>query len=608
MSLFIRLLLMGGLGIALLFSAVLVVAGFAASPTLGWLALAAGGGLFAINCRRRSGEGWLHGTAAWASWRDMLRAGYLGASRGTLIGHVKPPRVVEAAWFLLTAPMSQSDLACRMFVSSFRGSPLPVRLAGTTHEGVIARTGAGKSASVTIPHAKTDTGNNIFFDPKGEVYQNSARDRRQMGQKVVALDPFNVVGGTDGLNPLDLIDTSKKTWQDDIRALAEALQVRTGNESEPHWQDSAVTMHCGVMTYVALHEKKERNLSFVADLLAEPSALAKVQLVLKADKNPLVARLGGMMEAYTDRERQSVLTTANRALAFLGSEPVANAVSKTTFRLADIRKGMSVYVIIPLEYMSSHSGLLRLWLTTLMKAVMRGGLDERNPVTFVIDEAPALGKLDVVKNALVQMRGYGLRLKLILQNKQQLSEMFPGQEMTALGACDAQIHFGVADYDTAELVSKQLGQATRTKVDTSGGTSRSRSYDQQGGTSTSYSSNDNWSTSQMGRELFKPEEILQLEDRTAIVLTKRCKPILTTLPRYYEKGFAALADGTTGNRVSRAKAIAVCVIACLAPVLLWLEAQRQIAIKHRPTPPTGVVQPAGAEKRDDDRLRDGEGN
>lgn len=607
MHVFLRLLLMAGTGLLLLFAAVLVLAAFAAEPTLGWLAIAVGGGIFAMNCRRRSGEGWLHGTAAWANWREMLRAGYLGASRGTLIGHVQPPRVVQATLFLFTAPMNQSALACRLFASSFRGSPLPVRLTGTTHEMVIARTGAGKGVSYVLPHAKTDPGNNIFFDPKGEVFQNSARERKRMGQKVVVLDPWNLVGGTDGLNPFDLIDASNKAWLDNLRSLSDAMVVRTGKEAEPHWSDSAVNVLTGVMAYVVLHEPKERNLSFVADILADGNALTNVQNVLKADRNPLVARLGGVMSQFVERERQSVLTTANRALAFLGSEPLVRAVSKTTFRLASIREGMSVYVVIPLEYMQSHAGLLRLWLTALMKAVMRGGLNESRPVTFVVDEAPALGKLDVVKNALVQMRGYGLRLKLILQNKQQLSEMFPGQEMTALGACDAQIHFGVSDYETAELISKQLGSATRTKFDVSGGTSRSRSYDQQGGTSYSYSDNSNWSASQMGRELLKPEEILQLDDRTAIVLTKRCKPILTTLPRCYEKGFKALADGTTGNRKTLAKAIAVCVIACLAPVLLWLEAQRQIAIKHRQPPPSGVVTPAGPEKRDDDRLRDGAG-
>ncbi len=54
-------------------------------------------------------------------------------------------------------------------------------------------------------------------------------------------------------------------------------------------------------------------------------------------------------------------------------------------------------------------------------------------------------------------------------------------------------------------------------------------------------SNDNWQ--QSARKLLKPEEVLALDERTAIVFTPGMPPIWTTLVRYYErKSWKWLAD------------------------------------------------------------------
>jgi type IV secretion system protein VirD4 len=156
-------------------------------------------------------------------------------------------------------------------------------------------------------------------------------------------------------------------------------------------------------------------------------------------------------------------------------------------------------------------------------------------VTFVLDEAASLGRMDALDDAVDKYRGYGVRLQFYYQSVSQLKKCFPeGQEQTLLSNV-SQIYFGTNDLPTAEYVSNRLGE--QTIVVTSGGTSTGVSYQSssknEGSTTKSRNANDNWA--QLGRKLLKPEEVLALDERIAITFTPGVPPIWTTLVRYYEE-------------------------------------------------------------------------
>ncbi len=197
---------------------------------------------------------------------------------------------------------------------------------------------------------------------------------------------------------------------------------------------------------------------------------------------------------------------------------------------------MTVYLVLPPDHMRAQSGLLRLWVDSMMRAVVRGGLQEQNKVHFILDEAASLGHMESIDDAVDKFRGYGIRLLFLYQSLGQLKKCFPeGQDQTLLSNC-TQVYFGINDYQTAEYVSNRLGE--KTIVVASGGTSTgtTRQTSDEGGkgsSSVSKTENDNWS--QTGRKLLKPEEILALHERTAITFAQGMRPIWTNLVRYYEE-------------------------------------------------------------------------
>jgi type IV secretion system protein VirD4 len=184
------------------------------------------------------------GTARWADGDDLERAGMLSGRSGLSVGRmsVSRPTFLRGLRGLFDMRI-RSAAACGCFMLSMRKLPPPVvsvRLARACHILETAPTGAGKNTSFVTPFLRECPDSMVVVDFKGENYLLTADARRAMGHKVVVLDPFRVVTQTpDTFNPLDQIEAGNPLAIDDCRSLAEALVIRTGEEKDPHWSDSA---------------------------------------------------------------------------------------------------------------------------------------------------------------------------------------------------------------------------------------------------------------------------------------------------------------------------------------------------------------------------------
>ncbi len=177
-------------------------------------------------------------------------------------------------------PLRRSSMAVEMFLAAFggrlRGCNSLIRSEKYVHLATFAPTGRGKGRSVLIPNLKSYQGSCVVTDPKGELFELTAGHRqREFGHRIVRLDPFAIGGpGAGCFNPLDLIDATAPDFLDQCRDLANALVVRTGHESEPHWNDSSELILLCMIAFVAAGEPDPafRNLQTIRDLLGAPTA------------------------------------------------------------------------------------------------------------------------------------------------------------------------------------------------------------------------------------------------------------------------------------------------------------------------------------------------
>ena len=537
------------------------------------------GGIFVVGAwakRRSGGTFTAFGTARWAGIKDLRAKGMLGTKTGLILGRVfdegKPSFIL--ALCVLCDPSVTSQQACELFLASVqfgrKQTLLPdyVRLPrSTVHSLICAPTGVGKSISIIYPFLFSCLESVCVIDFKGELFSKTAQFRRWvLGHRVIALDPFKVVTDSpDTLNPMDFIDKDSPTALDDCRDLAQALVVRTGDERDPHWVESAILWITAMIAVVVYYgEPIDRSLQTVRTLLTNQLRMAMaIQMMCNSDAwGGMLARLGGQLRNFTDKELNSTLTTTNRFMNFLDTQAVFASTKTSSFNPNDLRSGkLSVYLVLPPERMRSQSPLLRMWVGSLLRAMVRGGLDQKNLAHFVLDEFASMGKMEAIDDAVDKYRAYGVRLQFYVQSLSQLKICFPdGQDQTLLSNV-SQVFFGINDLPTAEYVSARLGDGTI--VLDSGGSSRgtgtSKQTSDNGSSSSGYSTSEteNYNWAQHGRRLLKPEEVLALSQRVAIVFAPGIPPLWVMLVRYFEESFPAREPSQSDRKKTMAKTVSI---------------------------------------------------
>ena len=320
------------------------------------------------------------------------------------------------------------------------------------HMLTIAPTGAGKFRSVLVPELLTYPGPIVCLDIKGEAYAVTARRRREMGHRVVRLDPFHVVGpSTDSLNFFDLFSLKNADLETDAQMIASILSDGSSLSRDPFWDISARGLVAGCIVYLAHHrDKADQILKSLRELVYADDTDYKLAVLLDTIKtmHPLAR---GEIAAYLsmpDREtRPSVLATVRSYFKALFSQRVETAFNQSTFSLCSLADSepMTIYLVVPPNKLESHRRMIRLWVTTLMAAITARRHIPDIATLFLIDEASQLGNFPPMVQAITLGRGYGVRVHSFWQDLSQLMLCYPTEWRTVINNCGVKQIFGMTD-------------------------------------------------------------------------------------------------------------------------------------------------------------------
>jgi type IV secretion system protein VirD4 len=340
----------------------------------------------------------------------------------------------------------------------------PVLYRGDNHLMTVAPTGAGKGRGVIVPNLLVYPGPAVIIDPKGEAFQVTARRRREMGQRVVVLDPFRVVVARgDRLNPLDIFDLPGALLDCDAEMLGALLSVGHQFSRDPFWSDSATGIVSGLIAHVGSTAKaEERTLNRLRGLLYADDLDYSLAVLLdtKAVVNPMARdEIVAYLSHPAKETRPSVRSTASTYIKALGSSGVAESLGQSTFSLRDVVDGkpLTVYVVIPPEKLDSHRALLRLWVGTLLTAVTSRKVTPRQRTLFLLDEAAQLGTLPALRQAITLLRGYGLQVWSFWQDLSQLRQLYPQDWQTMINNSGVLQVFGLNNHLMAKEWAEVLG-------------------------------------------------------------------------------------------------------------------------------------------------------
>lgn len=333
------------------------------------------------------------------------------------------------------------------------------------HVMVVAPTGSGKGRNLMIPTLLTSHAPAVVLDVKGEAAAVTARARREMGHEVYIIDPFRVVTETpDTLNPLDVIDPSSRGVHEDALEATEAIIGPEASLRDRFWDNWARSLVSAVVHFVLTAGDEPRTLANVSDWLNGDEVDMKLALLLdnKRVSGTSYNNIAGYLRLPERETRPSVLGTVQQHIRLFGSDVVREAMSATSFDLQGLRDGrpLTIYLVMPPDKLDSHAPILRMWLWALMSMVIRRKRNPRVPTLFIIDEMGHLGPMPIIERSVTLLRGYGVRLMMMLQSVGQIAKLYPNDHGTMASNCLAVAAFGIAKPVPAREVADQLGDLT----------------------------------------------------------------------------------------------------------------------------------------------------
>ncbi len=338
-------------------------------------------------------------------------------------------------------------------------TPEPLLYQGDGHLMTIAPTGGGKGVGVIVPNLLTYPGSVIAVDIKGELTQVTARRRREMGQRVIVLDPFGLVTDkthpSDSLNPFDLFHLPGADPESDAEMLAAQFSTDHTFSTDRYWDDTGKGLASGLIAHLATSgPPEERNPSALRKLLYMDDLDYNIATWLdKGEVKNSLARdeFVAYLSAPSDKTRPCIRTTACTYMKCLGSEVVSRAMEKSTFDLRQLIDGdpITVFLVIPPEKLESHRAVLRAWLATLLTAVLRRTRLPELRTLFVVDEAAQLGEMPLLRTAMTLLRGYGLQCWTFWQDLGQLRTLYPDDWTTMVSNSAAMQAFGLPRHGTS---------------------------------------------------------------------------------------------------------------------------------------------------------------
>ena len=403
---------------------------------------------------------------------------------------------------------------------------------GPEHVLCFAPTRSGKGVGLVVPSLLTWPGSAIVHDIKGENWTLTAGFRARHG-RVLLFDPTNPASAA--YNPL--LEVRRGEWEvRDVQNVADVLVDPEGSlERRNHWEKTSHSLLVGAILHV-LYAEADKTLAGVAAFLSDPTrpiettlqAMMTTPHLAEAGPHPVVASTARELLNKSDNERSGVLSTAMSFLGLYRDPVVAQVTRRCDWRITDLiteDRPATLYLVVPPSDISRTKPLIRLVLNQIGRRLTEDlhAKNRRHRVLLMLDEFPALGRLDFFESALAFMAGYGLKAFLIAQSLNQIEKAY-GANNSILDNCHVRVSFATNDERTAKRVSDALGTATEMKA--------MKNY--AGHRLSPWLGHLMVSRSETARPLMTPGEVMQLPPADEIVMVAGTPPIRAKKARYYE--------------------------------------------------------------------------
>lgn len=429
------------------------------------------------------------------------------------------------------------------------------------HIILAAQTGSGKGVGNVLPTLWTWKSSTLINDIKGENWQYTAAYRKSIGHKVLKFEATSL--NSCHYNPMaEIRKGTIYEWQE-ARNIADII-ISPDKQKDPFFGPTGMNFLTGVILHVLyMVDKRCANLTDVYRFLSSPNLTIEEKLkkmingehnrgenenlfsqiyreVIRDKENtpsprthPTVSRIGADMLNRAEKERSGVISTAKTELEIFADPIISRNVENSDFHIKDLMNyevPIDLYFVTPPKSIGITAVLMKLLINQIIfilteeMDIKETGINEnyKHKLLLLIDEFPAIGKIDLLHKALAYVRGYGMKVFLITQDLKQLNEIY-GENNSILNNCRIQIYFTPSDDKTTRYIEEKLGKTS---------VKGPKNISWKG---VKWLSDWNFSQNYISRSLMTFSEIQQLSDDNSLIFITGRKPIKAQKIRWFKE-------------------------------------------------------------------------
>jgi len=406
---------------------------------------------------------------------------------------------------------------------------------------VLAPPGTGKTSGVVIPTLLICKHSMIIHDPKGELYDITAKVRQdKLKQKVLLFDPVNKE--TCHFNPFAKSMLPKD--KDDIKAYVSTIAgiiFSSPDKSikDDYFLDTARSAFVFFTEWLIWKNKESSIPQIRGKLLEEMNIADNIEFMLNIDNLPTYIKKDGrgvLIASGSDNQWAGVMGELGTFLEPFGESNIAKSLSgDCDFNSDTFRKGnASLYIKVRDKDRKKLKPIISMVIELLgSQLISEPPKEDDNQVSFILDEFTRLAKMEIIADLPSISRSYKISTLFVAQDYEQISTVYGKDYISIFDSnCAYKVIFKQNNYFTAERLSKLIGNKTVERVSNSKGKSMKGSTITAGN-----SSNKSESTSQEGLALVTPQDILNLEDGKCLIITQgfASKPVLADIIKWWRE-------------------------------------------------------------------------
>jgi type IV secretion system protein VirD4 len=322
-----------------------------------------------------------------------------------------------------------------------------IRLPGELFVILAAPTRSGKGVGVVIPNLLSYQGSVAVLDIKQENFNLTSGWRKAQDQEIYLFNPFAQNRRTHRWNPLSYVRQDWVIRIGDLQSLAAMLYPDSSDER--FWTGQARNTFLAFALYLFEKRDADYELEEIPPHERTPPTFGEIyrtstsvgdnaQLYIRhLSKEPFLSEAARITFALllnqSEKTFSSIMGFFQAPLNAWANPVLDAATSANDFDLTAVRKQkMTIYIGIQPDKLAESQLIINLFFSQLInvnsKELPRNNKDLKYPCLLLMDEFAAMGKVQIIANAVNYMAGYNLRLLPIIQSRSQLETVY-GQDV-----------------------------------------------------------------------------------------------------------------------------------------------------------------------------------